>query len=196
LTVETGLLDEPLKLKPGDIVALRGPSRRNCSVLLRGIAASDRLDGIRISWESDSFIDRQNGPNYLLYLARPAVLRMTLAENLSLLSDAECMADARLTVLNNPLLSPAEKAAADELVNDIELSISDRARYAVARVLMTSRPVVLIDMFFNMMEVDDQITFLREFRTRFPERILVLNAFDPAIDPHLSRVVTVKGNDV
>ncbi len=193
LRVTSELLDEPLDLKPGEVVALRGPSRRNCSALLRGMAASDRLDSVILDWESDVYIDRSNAPDQLLYLARPAVLRMTLAENLSLLSDAETMADARTNVLDNPLLSPAEKANADQPLDQSELSISDRSRYAVARTLMSSRPVVLIDLFFNMLETEDQIAFLREFKERFPKRILIINAFDPAIDKELSRIVTVRG---
>jgi ABC-type transport system involved in cytochrome bd biosynthesis fused ATPase/permease subunit len=172
---------------------LRGLSRRNCSALLRGMAASDRLDSVILEWESDVYIDRSNAPDQLLYLARPAVLRMTLAENLSLLSDAETMAEARTNVLDNPLLNAAEKANADQPLDQSELSISDRSRYAVARTLMSNRPVVLIDLFFNLLETEDQIAFLREFKERFPKRILIINAFDPAIDKELSRIVTVRG---
>lgn len=194
LRITSGLLDQPLEVKAGEIIALRGPSRRNCSALLRSMAASDRLDGINLDWESDVFIDRANGPDQILYLARPAVLRMSLAENLALLSDAETMEEARSNVLDNPLLSAEEKANADQPLDQSELSISDRSRYAIARTLMSSRPVVLIDMFFNLLELEDQVTFLREFKARFPERILIVNAFDPAIDKEFSRIVTVRGS--
>ena len=134
LQVNSSLLFEQMDLKPGDIIALRGPSRRNCSVFLRGMAASDRPTDVTVKWDSDVFIDNDGARYQLLYLARPAVLRMTLAENLSLLSDADTMGAARVTVLDNPLLRPAEKVGADQMVNDVELSICDRARYAVARV--------------------------------------------------------------
>lgn len=194
LRITSSLLDQPLVIKAGEIIALRGPSRRNCSALLRSMAASDRLDGINLDWESDVFIDRANGPDQILYLARPAVLRMSLAENLALLSDAETMDEARSNVLDNRLLSAGEKANADQPLDQAELSISDRSRYAIARTLMSSRPVVLIDMFFNLLELEDQVTFLREFKARFPERILIVNAFDPAIDKEFSRIVAVRGS--
>ncbi len=120
---------------------------------------------------------------------------MTLAENLSLLSDADTLDAARLTVLNNPLLRPSEQTDADHMLNDVEMSISDRARYAVARTFMSNRPIVLIDMFFNLMEADDQITFIREFKARFPDRILMINSFDAAIDPYVTRAVKIRGTD-
>jgi ABC-type multidrug transport system fused ATPase/permease subunit len=191
LTVNSPMLAEPLKLTRGDIVALRGPSRRNCSVVLRDIAASDKHDGVTVAWDCAQTLEREASTNLLLYLARPAVLRMTLAENLSLLSDAETMGEARQTVLDVPLLTAQEKARADQMLDDQDMSISDRARYAAARVFMSNRPVVLMDMFFNLMEIEDQVTFVQEFKRRFPDRILVLNAFDPVIDPLIDRVVSV-----
>jgi hypothetical protein len=130
----------------------------------------------------------------MLYLARPAILRMTLAENLSLLSDADTMGEARETVLDVPLIRPAERSRADMMLDDTDMSISDRARYAAARVFMTKRPVVLVDMFFNLMEIADQVTFVTEFKRRFPDCILIINAFDTAIDPLASRIVQVRGD--
>jgi hypothetical protein len=50
-------------------------------------------------------------------------------------------------------------------------------------------------MFFNLMEADDQITFIREFKTRFPDRILMINSFDTAIDPYVTRAVKIRGTD-
>ena len=195
LTLNSGMLWEPLELKSGDVIALRGPSRRNCSVFLQRIAASDRFDDVTLKWNSDASISRESAPDQVLFLARPAVLRMTLAENLSLLSDADTLNAARSTVLDNPLLRPSEQTDADHVLNDVEMSISDRARYAVARTFMSNRPVVLIDMFFNLMEADDQITFIREFKTRFPDRILMINSFDTAIDPYITRAVKIRGTD-
>jgi ABC-type thiamine transport system ATPase subunit len=179
-------------LKRGDVVALRGPSRRACSVLLRDVAASDQLDGVKVAWDSDHHVERALGPGLMLYLARPAVLRMTLAENLSLLSDSATMTEARTSVLDVPLITPEEKASADQLLDDAAMSISDRARYAAARVFMSNRPVVLVDMFFNLMELDDQVEFVSEFKKRFPDRILILNAFEGVIDPLLTKIVKVR----
>lgn len=195
LTLSSALLWEPLELKSGDVIAVRGPSRRNCSVFLQRIAASDRSDDVTLKWDTDAIINRDNACHQVLFLARPAVLRMTLAENLSLLSDADTLAAARSTVLNNPLLRPSEQTDADHVLNDVEMSISDRARYAVARTFMSNRPVVLIDMFFNLMEADDQITFIREFKARFPDRILIIHSFDSAIDPYITRSVKIRGTD-
>jgi hypothetical protein len=46
-------------------------------------------------------------------------------------------------------------------------------------------------MFFNLMELEDQVTFVTEFKKRFPDRILFVNAFDTAIDPLATQVVPV-----
>ncbi len=192
LTLKSALLAEPLTIKAGEVIVLRGASRRSCSVLLRDIAASDRDDAVSVAWDCDQPVERNWSINMMLYLARPAVLRMTLAENLSLLSDADTMGEARETVMDVPLLRPAERAKADLPLNDIDMSISDRARYAAARVFMSQRPVVLIDMFFNLMEIEDQVTFVTEFKRRYPDRILIINAFDASIDSLASRVVTVR----
>jgi ABC-type transport system involved in cytochrome bd biosynthesis fused ATPase/permease subunit len=192
ITLTSDLLEQPLVLKRGDVVALRGPSRRACSVLLRDVAASDQLDGVKVAWDSDHHVERALGPGLMLYLARPAVLRMTLAENLSLLSDSATMTEARTSVLDVPLITPEEKASADQLLDDAAMSISDRARYAAARVFMSNRPVVLVDMFFNLMELDDQVEFVSEFKKRFPDRILILNAFEGVIDPLLTKIVKVR----
>jgi len=193
-TLTSPLLEEPLKVARGDIIVLRGQSRRNCSVLLRDIAASDKGDAASITWHSDQPVSRQSSIDLMLYLARPAILRMTLAENLSLLSDADTMGEARETVLDVPLIRPAERSRADMMLDDTDMSISDRARYAAARVFMTKRPVVLVDMFFNLMEIADQVTFVTEFKRRFPDCILIINAFDMAIDPLASRIVQVRGD--
>lgn len=192
VTLTSDMLDEPLVLKRGDVVALRGPSRRACSVLLRDVAACDHLDGVKVAWDCDHHVERALSPGLMLYLARPAVLRMTLAENLSLLSDSATMKEARTTVLDVPLIKPEEKASADQLLDDSSMSISDRARYAATRVFMSNRPVVLIDMFFNLMELDEQVEFVTEFKRRFPDRILILNAFEGVIDPHLTKIVQVR----
>jgi ABC-type uncharacterized transport system YnjBCD ATPase subunit len=191
LTLTSPMLAEPLVARGGDVIVLRGPSRRNCSVLLRDIAASDRDDAVRVGWDSSTPVDRRQNADLMLYLARPAVLRMPLAENLSLLSDADTMGEARQSVLDVPLIRPHERVRADQMIDDNEMSISDRARYAAARVFMSKRPVVLIDMFFNLMELDDQVAFVTEFKKRFPDRILILNAFDTAIDPLVTRIVSV-----
>lgn len=191
LTLTSPMLPEPLVAKCGDVIVLRGPSRRNCSVLLRDIAASDRDDAVRLVWDSSELVGRRQNADLMLYLARPAVLRMPLAENLSLLSDADTMGEARQSVLDVPLIRPHERMRADQMIDDNEMSISDRARYAAARVFMSKRPVVLMDMFFNLMELEDQVTFVTEFKKRFPDRILILNAFDTAIDPLVTRIVSV-----
>ena len=57
---------------------------------------------------------------------------------------------------------------------------------------MSNRPVVLVDMFFNLMELDDQVEFVSEFKKRFPDRILILNAFEGVIDPLLTKIVKVR----
>ncbi|MGE5266395.1 MAG: ABC transporter transmembrane domain-containing protein [Deltaproteobacteria bacterium] len=191
LKLTSSMLAEPLVANCGDVIVLRGPSRRNCSVLLRDIAASDRDDAVKVGWESSVPIDRRQSADLMLYLARPAILRMPLAENLSLLSDADTMGEARQTVPDVPLIRAHERARADQMVDDNDMSISDRARYAAARVFMSKRPVVLMDMFFNLMELEDQVTFVTEFKRRFPDRILILNAFDTAIDPLVTRIVSV-----
>jgi ABC-type thiamine transport system ATPase subunit len=192
ITLTSDMLEVPLVLKRGDVVALRGPSRRACSVLLRDVAACDQLDGVKVTWDSDHHVERALSPSLMLYLARPAVLRMTLAENLSLLSDSPTMQEARTSVLDVPLIKPEEKASADQPLDDSSMSISDRARYAAARVFMSNRPVVLIDMFFNLMELDEQVEFVTEFKRRFPDRILILNAFEGVIDPLLTKIVQVR----
>jgi ABC-type transport system involved in cytochrome c biogenesis ATPase subunit len=192
ITLTSDMLEVPLVLKRGDVVALRGPSRRACSVLLRDVAACDQLDGVKVAWDSDHHVERALSPSLMLYLARPAVLRMTLAENLSLLSDSSTMQEARTSVLDVPLIKPEEKASADQPLDDSSMSISDRARYAAARVFMSNRPVVLIDMFFNLMELDEQVEFVTEFKRRFPDRILILNAFEGVIDPLLTKIVQVR----
>lgn len=192
ITLTSDMLEVPLVLRRGDVVALRGPSRRACSVLLRDVAACDQLDGVKVTWDSDHHVERALSPSLMLYLARPAVLRMTLAENLSLLSDSPTMQEARTSVLDVPLIKPEEKASADQPLDDSSMSISDRARYAAARVFMSNRPVVLIDMFFNLMELDEQVEFVTEFKRRFPDRILILNAFEGVIDPLLTKIVQVR----
>ena len=191
VTFSSALLSAPLSAKAGDVIVLRGPSRRDCSVLLRDIAASDRETAVTVKWDCDVPVKTECNTDLLLYLARPAVLRMTLAENLAVLSDADTMGSAREIVSSVPLIRPDERLRADEILDDKDMSISDRARYAAARVFMSSRPVVLIDMFFNLMELEDQVTFVREFKARFPNRILIINAFDDAIDPLVSRIVSV-----
>jgi ABC-type thiamine transport system ATPase subunit len=103
------------------------------------------------------------------------------------------MGEARQDVVDVPLIRPQERVRADQMVDDNDMSISDRARYAAARVFMSRRPVVLMDMFFNLMELEDQVTFVTEFKKRFPDRILILNAFDTAIDPLVTRIVSVRG---
>jgi ABC-type iron transport system FetAB ATPase subunit len=185
------MLHKPLVAKAGDVIVLRGPSRRNCSVLLRDLAASDSHESVSVTWDSAEPVSRQQGVELMLYLARPAVLRMPLAENLSLLSDADTMLEASATALNVPLIRPQERARANEIPDDDDMSISDRARFAAARVFMSQRPVVLVDMFFNLMELDDQVAFVTEFKRRFPDRILFVNAFDTAIDPLATQVVPV-----
>ncbi len=132
-----------------------------------------------MKWDCDVPIKAECNPDLLLYLARPAVLRMTLAENLALLSDADTMGSAREIVSNVPLLKPEERIHADEMLDDKDMSISDRARYAAVRVFMSNRPVVLVDMFFNLMELEDQVAFVKEFKARFPDRILLINASTP-----------------
>ncbi len=191
LTLTTPMLHKPLVAKAGDVIVLRGPSRRNCSVLLRDLAASDSHESVSVTWDSAEPVSRQQGVELMLYLARPAVLRMPLAENLSLLSDADTMLEASATALNVPLIRPQERARANEIPDDDDMSISDRARFAAARVFMSQRPVVLVDMFFNLMELDDQVAFVTEFKKRFPDRILFVNAFDTAIDPLATQVVPV-----
>ncbi len=191
LTLTTPMLHKPLVAKAGDVIVLRGPSRRNCSVLLRDLAASDSHESVSVTWDSAEPVSRQQGVELMLYLARPAVLRMPLAENLSLLSDADTMLEASATALNVPLIRPQERARANEIPDDDDMSISDRARFAAARVFMSQRPVVLVDMFFNLMELDDQVAFVTEFKRRFPDRILFVNAFDTAIDPLATQVVPV-----
>ena len=191
LTLTTPMLHKPLVAKAGDVIVLRGPSRRNCSVLLRDLAAFDSHESVSVTWDSAEPVGRQQGVELMLYLARPAVLRMPLAENLSLLSDADTMREASATALNVPLIRPQERSRMNEIPDDDDMSISDRARFAAARVFMSQRPVVLIDMFFNLMELEDQITFVTEFKKRFPGRILFVNAFDTAIDPFATQVVPV-----
>ena len=191
LTLTTPMLHKPLVAKAGDVIVLRGPSRRNCSVLLRDLAASDSHESVSVAWDSEEPVSRQQGVELMLYLARPAVLRMPLAENLSLLSDADTMREASATALDVPLLRPQERARVNEIPDDEDMSISDRARFAAARVFMSQRPVVLVDMFFNLMELEDQVTFVTEFKKRFPDRILFVNAFDTAIDPLATQVVPV-----
>jgi ABC-type multidrug transport system fused ATPase/permease subunit len=191
LTLTTPMLHKPLVAKAGDVIVLRGPSRRNCSVLLRDLAASDSHESVSVAWDSAEPVSRQQGVELMLYLARPAVLRMPLAENLSLLSDADTMREASATALDVPLLRPQERAQVNEIPDDEDMSISDRARFAAARVFMSQRPVVLVDMFFNLMELEDQVTFVTEFKKRFPDRILFVNAFDTAIDPLATQVVPV-----
>jgi ABC-type multidrug transport system fused ATPase/permease subunit len=191
LTVTTPMLHKPLVAKAGDVIVLRGPSRRNCSVLLRDLAASDSQEFVSVVWDSEQPVNRQQGVELMLYLARPAVLRMPLVENLSLLSDADTMREASAVALDVPLIRPQERARADDIPDDRDMSISDRARYAAARVFMSERPVVLVDMFFNLMELEDQVAFVSEFKKRFPDRILFVNAFDTAIDPLATQVVPV-----
>lgn len=193
LTVCSPLLDAPLSVGRGEIIVLRGASRRACSVLLRDIAAMDRDEAVKVTWDSEHAVDRLASAQLILYLARPAVLRMTLAENMSLLCDVDSMNEAREAVLDVPLLRPEERLNADRMLEDKDMSISDRARYAAARVFTSQRPVVLMDMFFNMMETNDQVTFVTEFKKRFPDRILIVNAFDTAIDSLVSRIVQVGG---
>ncbi len=71
LTLNSGLLWEPLELKSGDVIALRGPSRRNCSVFLQRIAASDRFDDVTLKWNSEASINRESAPDQVLFSGPP-----------------------------------------------------------------------------------------------------------------------------
>jgi ABC-type molybdenum transport system ATPase subunit/photorepair protein PhrA len=117
---------------------------------------------------------------------------MTLAENLALLSDEATIESARSKVLDLPLLTAGEKATADQPLTDLDISMSDRARYAVARTFLANQHVILLDMFFNLMELSDQMAFVQEFRKRFPDKVLIINSFDKEIDPFVTKIVQLR----
>jgi ABC-type multidrug transport system fused ATPase/permease subunit len=192
LTIESDLLVEPLQLKAGDMVALRSPSRSGLSQFLHDVATYNRSTLVSVTWDADNFVDRSIGGNLFFFVSEPAVLRLTLTENLALVSDDPSAMAASSRVLDTPLLNSQERSKADQDLSEYQLNISDRSRYANARAFVSSRPVVLIDMFFNMMDVVDQIVFVREFKQRFPDRILLIHSFDAAIDPYITRVVKLK----
>lgn len=192
LEIESDLLVEPLKLVAGDVVALRSPSRSELSQLLHDIATYNRSAAVSVTWDADEYVDRSAGSDLFFFVSEPAVLRLTLTENLALVSEDPSAAVASSRVLDTPLLSSQERARADQDLVEYQLNISDRSRYANARAFVSPRPVVLIDMFFNLMNVVDQIVFVREFKQRFPDRILLLHSFDTAIDPYVTRVVKLR----
>lgn len=191
LEIASPLLNEPLRLVAGDVVALRGGKRSDCSQLLRELAL-DRSDLVEVHWDCDPALDRASGAQHTLILVRPAVLRMTLAENLALLSDEATIESARSKVLDLPLLTAGEKATADQPLTDLDISMSDRARYAVARTFLANQNVILLDMFFNLMELSDQMAFVQEFRKRFPDKVLIINSFDKEIDPFVTKIVQLR----
>jgi ABC-type transport system involved in cytochrome c biogenesis ATPase subunit len=191
LEIASPLLNEPLQLVAGDVVALRGGKRSDCSQLLRELAL-DRSDLVEVHWDCDPALDRASGAQHTLILVRPAVLRMTLAENLALLSDEATIESARSKVLDLPLLTAGEKATADQPLTDLDISMSDRARYAVARTFLANQNVILLDMFFNLMELSDQMAFVQEFRKRFPDKVLIINSFDKEIDPFVTKIVQLR----
>lgn len=191
LEIRVANLSEPLRLVPGDVVALRGAKRSDCSQLLRELA-SESSEVVDAKWDCDPDIDRATGVQHTLILVRPAVLRLTLAENLALLSDEVTIEEARSKVLELPLLSAREKSTADDPLTDLDISMSDRARYAVVRTFLANQPVILLDMFFNLMELCDQRAFVQEFRQRFPDKILIINSFDKEIDPFVTRIVELR----
>lgn len=191
LELRSPLLKERLILRPGDVIALRGEKKALCSGLMRAVALLDS-DMVDVRLLGEDFVSRSSVAQAFLYLAQPAIMRMSLAENLTLLGEGAPNDSATSKIYQLPLLTAREKETADDVLEAHEIDLTDRARFSALRAFLTDRQVVLVDQFFNSMESADQVAFVRHFKESFPDRILVVHSFETAIDPHVSQVVYVK----
>lgn len=189
--VRSPLLVEPLKLAPGDAVLLAGKTKRAGSLLLKAIARQN-LSLAEIHYESEKRIPRNDVCHSILYLSQPMHFRMSLNENLTLLSESPWAESERSKIFELPLLKLEEVENADKVLPSSALEFADQARYSVLRAFMTDHSIVLIDSFFDLMEEAHQIEFIKEFKRRFPKRILILNSYSkPSLDL-VSRLIDVK----
>lgn len=192
-TVRSKWLEAPLSARPGDVLILTGGRKARRSTFLRKLAAFDPPAG-EVDWSHGPEAEARHLKSAFLYIAEPAVFRVSLAENLALLKPTDLLTENDAEILQLPLVTPEERSTLTTPLREYEVSLPDRARYAVLRAFVTTRPVVILDHVFNALEDEHQTEFIRVFKERFPERILIINAYNvDALANHGVSVVRLRG---
>lgn len=184
---KSSLLREPLVARPGDVIALRGPRKGAAGELFAAIASLDHRKA-EVSLKADAFVSRASTMRSILLVNSACLFRLSLADNLELLAEPREEGGEGGAILGLRVLRPREKERSARPLRDHEWPLQERARIAVARALFSDRPIVLIEGIFDAMEVQDQIAFILDFRERHPQKILLIQSAERAIDPHVTRV--------
>ncbi|MEO9823455.1 MAG: ATP-binding cassette domain-containing protein [Paracoccaceae bacterium] len=168
-----------MSVKPG-LTAVIGPSGSGKSTLLSLIAGFDSPDGGRVLWNSSDITHLAPG-------ARPVA---TLFQDNNLFPHLDVLTNVALGA--SPQAKPASDAMekAKQAVERVglaglearkpkDLSGGQQSRAALARVLLTDRPVVLMDEAFSALGPALKSEMLSMATSLMPEKTLIMVTHDP-----------------
>jgi putative ABC transport system ATP-binding protein len=196
--ISSPMLASPLTIKAGDAICVRGPTKALRSDFIRGLSGRSTDHPVQVVLGSTDALEvsEMYKQHMCVLLSSPAVFCLPILENLTILSSenhVDHSKEALQTLLQTQLLREFADLESREAVDCQSLSLPARARLATLRCFFSPHPVVLVDYFFNLLELQDQLVFLQAFRKQFPDRILVVNSNDPKLDPHFTQVITLNG---
>jgi ATP-binding cassette subfamily C protein CydCD len=182
---------------PGEFVVLRGPSGCGKTTLARSLARFvDPTQGVVRLGDVDERLLRSDQVRARVGLVddEPHVFATTLAGNLRV-ADPEASDERLLSALRDaglgPLLRTMPFGLETVLRGDHELSGGERRRLAVARELLSGRPIAVFDEPTEGLESSLADALLEQLAARYREGAVVLVSHRDADAHHATKVVTL-----
>jgi len=172
---------------PG-ITALIGPSGGGKSTLLSLIAGFEQPDSGRISADGEDLADRSPGN-------RPVAI---LFQDNNLFPHLDALANVALGVSPRVRPSPDVKRRAKDALERVgligledrrpsDLSGGQQSRVALARILLTDRPVVLMDEAFSALGPAQRVEMLELVASVLPDATILMVTHDPEDAKRIAR---------
>lgn len=194
------LRDLDLELAPGERVAVVGPSGSGKSTLARLLGRQVVADAGRVC------IDGQDVTEHTARSVRTAVTTVLQEQLLLDATVHETIAFARPDASREEVVAAARQADAHEFVEALPqgydtrigqrgrtLSGGQRQRLVMARALLRSSPVLVLDEPTTGLDADSSHRLLRALTTGPRDRTMMVLTHDPVVLEYVDRVVTLPG---